>query len=335
MMNFAYCICPSITNSNLDIDNLDELAMNVLSKKASIIIDRYNILMAQYSNQLTEQNVESFEFFEKLLQRHHSRVIESEYAPAEPLEFEDDNLPPKIVLDITSAAKTTRAKYIICQNDSLYSDFESEAFENRLSVITATDEICSAYPDFRVHIEPLRLKKQISFSLRSMADRQCFKKSSEDECNDQIRDLLINGGYLVKDQTRRGVAQSGYSVGEVDLMVYCGNEPYAIIEAMILTSVNTGYIHSHMNKALTKYDNLGLRDCYILVYYRGANFNEFSTRYFSYVSTLTTLNGNPTSPVTIESHSMSEPIYSGYREINSIGRRRDVSINCIHMLIDQ
>lgn len=331
-MNFAYCLCPSLAVANQDVDSFDELAMSVISKKANIILDDYNILMDQYSNLLTDQNVRSFDFFERLLSRHQNRIIKSEYTPDEDL---NNNVPPEVVLDITTKTKTTRAKYIICTNDELYSDLEDDVFKNRVSVITPQDEICSAYPDFRVHITPARLKKQVAFSLRSMADRDIYRSASEDECNDQVRDLLNNAGYLVHDQTRRGVSARGYSAGEIDLMVLCGNQPYAIIEAMIVTSVNRAYIHTHINKSLTKYDNIGLRDFYILVYYRGANFDDFSNRYFDYVSTLTTLNGNAESPVSLAEHEISPPVFTGYREINSIGFRRGVQINCTHMIIDQ
>ncbi|MEL3918163.1 hypothetical protein [Aeromonas enteropelogenes] len=334
-MNFAYCLCPSLTNAHSNVDSLDELAMNVISKKASIIIDNYNILMDEYSNQLTIQNIQSFEFFEKLLSRHQDKIIKSDYIPMD-VKIDDESLAsPKIVFDITAKTKTTRAKYIICQNDALYSDLEEDAFRHRVSVITSNDEICSEFPDYRVHIVSGRLKKQISFSLRTIADRQYFKTASEDECNDQIRDLLTNAGYLIKDQTRRGVSQNGYSPGEIDLLVYCGNEPYAIIEAMILDSVNKSYIHSHIDKALTKYDSHGLKDFYILVYYRGADFNSFAKRYYEHISTLTQLNGNPASPVSLEGYELAEATFNGYREIQCFGERRGYNINCTHMLIDQ
>ncbi|WP_127908170.1 hypothetical protein [Aeromonas hydrophila] len=331
-MNFAYCICPSAATSPLG--DFDEIAMRAIVKKAKIIIDDCNILMENYSRNLSKHNAESFSVFEKIIQKHKDKVIYSYFTPDKNFN-PNDNLGPVKMVDIATNAKTTRAKGIICNDESEYSSLEEEIFHNRISVITTQDDLCSDYPGYRTHINNHRLTEHLSFCLRSLHDRNIFNLASEDECNDQIRDLMASNGYLIKDQTRRGVSDKGYAAGEVDLLVECQNEPYAIIEGLIVNSKQSDYIKRHITKALTKYDNVGLRDFYILVYYRGKNFSSFTDKYQELIEGFTKISGNKTSPVTIHSTTKSEIRNSGYREFVCLGERRETQIKCTHMLIDQ
>ncbi len=331
-MNFAYCICPS--TALVPSSAIDDLAIRIFGKEASIIIDNYNILLSDYSKLLSDNNASSFSLFERLLMRYDHNVIRSSFVPTP--DYDPDTISsPEMLVDITGKAVTVRAKSIICQDDTNFSHLERDIFMNRISVITTTDELCSDFPDYRVHIDPSRLTAHLSTCFRTLCDRDTFKQASEDECNDQIRDMMTCCGYLIKDQTRRGVSTRGYSAGEVDLELCCGNEPYAIIEGLILDSVNRDSITTHVTKALTKYDNIGLRDFFILVYYRGGNFADFAVRYNNFISGLTPISGNQNSPVEMLQHTMSEIMNTGYREIVSIGIRRNVQIKCTHMLIDQ
>ena len=331
-MNFAYCICPSIASAT---DNsIDDLAMRAFTKEASIIIDKYNILLSNYSENLSEDNVQSFRIFELLLMKNTDKVIKSSFVPPD-TDIKSITSSPKLLVDITNNATTVRAKSIICYDDAAFAHLDKEVFDNRISIITSKEEICSDFPDYRIHIDPLRLSSHLSSCLRNMSDRSIFRQATEDECNDQIRDMMTCCGYQIKDQTRRGVSTRGYSAGEVDLSVECGSEPYAIIEGLILDSVNQQSITTHITKALTKYDNIGLRDFFILTYYRGSNFSDFSVRHMNFISGLSTITGNLNSPVHMQEHHLSDIRNSGYREIVSLGFRRDTPIKCTHMLIDQ
>lgn len=331
-MNFAYCICPSAAKSQLG--DIDEIAMRAITKKAKIIIDDCNILMENYSRKLSQNNTESFSLFEKIIIKHKDKIINSHFTPDVNFNPDDDLKPIKLV-EIATNAKTTRAKGIICNDESEYSPLEESIFQNRISVITTQDELCSEYPGYRTHINSHRLTEHLSFCLRSLHDRNIFNQASEDECNDQIRDLMASNGYLIKDQTRRGVSNKGYAAGEVDLLVECGKEPYAIIEGILVDSRKSAYIKTHISKAMTKYDNVGLRDFYILVYYRGKNFSSFTDKYQQLINDFTNISGNKTSPVTMHKTTKSEIRNSGYREFVCLGERREVQIKCTHMLIDQ
>lgn len=331
-MNFAYCICPSATT--VSGNSIDDLAIRMFGKDAAIILDDYNILLTDYSRAISDNNVDSFSLFERLLMKYSNKVIRSSFTPNQDYN-PDIMVEPDILVDITSQSQTVRAKSIICLDDATFSHLEDDIFKNRISIITTTDEICSDFPDYRVHIDPSRLSSHLSTCIRTLCDRDFLKRASEDDCNDQIRDMMTCCGYLIKDQTRRGVSTRGYSAGEVDLEVCCGNEPYAIIEGLILDSVNRDSITTHVTKALTKYDNIGLRDFFILVYYRGGNFADFAVRYNNFISGLTPISGNHNSPVEMQQHTMSEIRNTGYREIVSLGIRRNIQIKCTHMLIDQ
>jgi hypothetical protein len=331
-MNFAYCICPSTAAS--PGSSIDDLALRIFGKEASIIIDNYNILLTDYSKSLSDNNAIGFSIFEKLLMRYDKNVIKSTFTPS-PNFNPDITIAPDILVDITGKAITTRARSIICKDDSEFAHLEDNIFKSRISIITSKEEICSDFPDYRVHIDPLKLSSHLSTCIRTISDRDILKGASEDECNDQIRDMMTCSGYLIKDQTRRGLSSKGYSAGEVDLLVECGKEPYAIIEGLIVSSKQSAYIKRHITKALTKYDNIGLRDFYILVYYRGKNFSSFSDKYQELIGEFKNIVGNKTSPVTIHSTIKSEIRNSGYREFVCLGERRDVQIKCTHMLIDQ
>ena len=69
---------------------------------------------------------------------------------------------------------------------------------------------------------------------------------SEDDRNDGMRDLISSRGLFVRDQTHAGRGQEGKNPGEVDLMIM--NSPtdaQTLIEAMVLSVVNTKYIKEH------------------------------------------------------------------------------------------
>ena len=106
-----------------------------------------------------------------------------------------------------------------------------------------------------------------------------YTTASEDECNDFIAALLESRGYKVKDQTRRGSSATGKSSGEVDIFVE--NDlglPFTIIEALILNSVNTSYIDTHLDK-IYSYDTVGNIFNICLSYVKARDFVNFWDNY--------------------------------------------------------
>jgi hypothetical protein len=110
-----------------------------------------------------------------------------------------------------------------------------------------------------------------------------YTNASEDECNDFVAALLESRGYKVKDQTRRGSSATGKSSGEVDIFVE--NDlglPLTIIEALILSSVNTTYIDTHLDKINT-YDTVGNIFNVCLSYVKTKDLGDFWENYCKHI----------------------------------------------------
>ncbi|WP_034058880.1 COR domain-containing protein [Lacinutrix jangbogonensis] len=109
----------------------------------------------------------------------------------------------------------------------------------------------------------------------------------EDLITDNFTDNLRSKGYFVTDQTRSGKAKK-FS-GELDIMVRNSrNMPVAIVEAMRLSSFNSGNktIINHLNKLLIDYDTNGLSRNFMLIYSETEKFSEFQDKYIQYIKEL-------------------------------------------------
>ena len=116
---------------------------------------------------------------------------------------------------------------------------------------------------------------------------------SEDDRNDGMRDLISSRGLFVRDQTHAGRGQEGKNPGEVDLMIM--NSPtdaQALIEAMVLSVVNTKYIKEHLDKLVDGYNDSGFRDLFLVSYVEleRSKFSSFWNRYKNKVKELGTEN---------------------------------------------
>lgn len=109
-----------------------------------------------------------------------------------------------------------------------------------------------------------------------------YKNVTEDERNDFIRDLLETKGYSVKDQTRQGTSKEGKASGEVDILIQEKDIPYAIIEALNLSSLNASYLDIHIDK-IYKYDTLGYDCNFIISYVTIKDFNVFWNKYKNHI----------------------------------------------------
>ncbi|MDR3543479.1 MAG: hypothetical protein P4L69_21365 [Desulfosporosinus sp.] len=108
-----------------------------------------------------------------------------------------------------------------------------------------------------------------------------YYSATEDERNDYIRDILETAGYNTKDQTRRGKSATGKAAGELDIYVEEKGFPITLIEALNLSSVDTGYIAKHLNKIYT-YDSVGTPFNVCLSYVCVKDFKNFWDNYCVY-----------------------------------------------------
>jgi len=117
------------------------------------------------------------------------------------------------------------------------------------------------------------------FSSQIVCNNALYNQNTrENSINDYFRDLLKAKGYeQVLDQSRHGISVSGKGAGSVDLLMRKGNREVAIIEALRLTSVDTGTIKEHIDKAVTNYNALGT-PTFLLFYAGSSDFGDFWRR---------------------------------------------------------
>lgn len=106
--------------------------------------------------------------------------------------------------------------------------------------------------------------------------------ATEDERNDYVRDMLEQRNYNISDQTRRGLSATGKSSGEIDIFVKKDDEPFTIIEALNLKSLDKSYLSTHLNK-IYSYDTIGNLFNVCLVYVTAKEFTNFWEKYCNYV----------------------------------------------------
>lgn len=153
-------------------------------------------------------------------------------------------------------------------------------------------------------------------------------EGSEDDKTMYIRDLLTAKKYTALDQTQRGKSETGIQSGEVDLLVLNKRRvPFCVIEALVLKSVEKANIKSHIDK-ISKYDVNGLSKNIVLNYVFTADFDDFTKRYKSYISSAEL--EYPLSRV----NDFSNPNYSEVRLINTIFTRSGMERDLIHVLLN-
>lgn len=119
-------------------------------------------------------------------------------------------------------------------------------------------------------------------ALTNIQARHLLWNSEENDLNDAFRDSL-DLLYSVNDQTRRGISQSGTGAGEIDLLIRREGLPFAIIEALRLRSLEREYLNTHVNKALTNYDQAGCPHAFVVVYAQVNDFANFWNKLLEHV----------------------------------------------------
>lgn len=109
---------------------------------------------------------------------------------------------------------------------------------------------------------------------------------SENDFNTYLKSILDKmENIYAMDQTLKGQSSNGKAMGEVDIYIKGANNRTSIIEALKLDSLDRKYIEEHVER-IGKYDKVGNEENFIIVYYTGKNFSEFSQRYENYISNL-------------------------------------------------
>lgn len=153
----------------------------------------------------------------------------------------------------------------------------------------------------------LAFHADIKKALLSIQRNSQYWNLAENSLNDVLRDLL-RMNYIVEDQSRQGISQSGKEAGEVDFLVSYDKEPVAIMEALKLSTLNRAYIESHIDKLLVNYNPLGCPNACLILYVACKDFFGFWEQFVEYIA-------NYTFPFSIEKEFKEAD--SGYTESRS------------------
>jgi hypothetical protein len=113
--------------------------------------------------------------------------------------------------------------------------------------------------------------------------RHSIFREKEDFINNRFRDALVFKDYAVGDQSRGGESESAKSVGERDLVIR--NKDTSITESILegLIFKNKIKVIEHYKKLIHKYDTVGNKQNYLLIYVKEVDFVgawDKYTRYF-------------------------------------------------------
>jgi len=172
------------------------------------------------------------------------------------------------------------------------------------------------------------LKDLISICIKLQAN-SIYYNASEDQRNDYIRDMLKTAGYIINDQTRRGLSPTGKSAGEVDILVEKNNLPVTIIEALNLNSLNTGYLDMHIDK-IYGYDTAGNSFNILLSYVTVANFTEFCDKYVRHIAA----HGYPYHLISVDdAFSIDGITYSDMKIVKTVHNRNNKETVLFHVCL--
>lgn len=120
-------------------------------------------------------------------------------------------------------------------------------------------------------------------ALLNIQKNPLYRGCNENEFNDAIRDNLCMI-YDIYDQTRQGESGTGKQAGEIDLLIKDKRGlPYALIEALRLSSLDKATLNHHITKVLSKYDPIGCPYVFIFTYATGSNFDSFWSKYYQHL----------------------------------------------------
>lgn len=127
------------------------------------------------------------------------------------------------------------------------------------------DILNQSAPDDQVEEHKL-LKTILQVCGQIQREPECWG-TKEDVRNRRMRDALEIAKYDVHDQTQLGISGSKKDVGELDLMLYRGNQiPWSIIEALRIYDGSKGDWNTHLEKVLDNYNPHGVPFLFLVTY---------------------------------------------------------------------
>lgn len=133
--------------------------------------------------------------------------------------------------------------------------------------------------------EKEQLLQAILYSVREVQSKHRVFNNNEDQFNSVIHSILSRE-FRVENQSQRGVSLTGKTPGELDVKVFTlkDNYPLAIIEGLVINTIDSDYISKHLDKLTVNYDPNGLSRNYAVIYAKTDKFTELWSRYLEFVS---------------------------------------------------
>ncbi len=152
------------------------------------------------------------------------------------------------------------------------------------------------------------IEEQLQLACLTICDDPSkYYEMNEDKINRSLRDILrsgLNGSeFSINDQTQLGYSESGKKAGELDLEIRIHGFPYAIIEALIISSRKV--FDSHLSKLIHNYNQVGCGNLALICYCKSNCFEDDCSNIKKWIS-----EGN-----TIFDYNEIETGYGGLRKI--------------------
>lgn len=156
------------------------------------------------------------------------------------------------------------------------------------NIFGINDLLCSVKGNIEERIiSEKTVEKQLDLAcLTICSDPSKYHEMNEDEINRSIRDLLRSGlnnsKFNVNDQTQLGYSESGKRAGELDLEIRIDGFPYAIIEALVISSKSS--FDSHLHKLIDNYNQMGCRNLVLICYCKSNCFEDDFSKIMTWIN---------------------------------------------------
>ncbi|MCQ4103812.1 hypothetical protein NOG67_05640 [Erwinia persicina] len=282
-MAYAHCVCPGFISSHIsDPVVFSNIFMGVLlNSDDQIVLDTKGRLPLEYSKSV-KKNTDAFALLKvwqaQLDKRKDGKVLLTNCDPSGNVH--------ELIFNLIQKAATTFDRNIVTSDNEAYRPYIEELKKQRISIFNLQNLSPNSIKNIlKKSLSFDELSHDVAWALHRLA-RTSNKGLSEDDINDQLRNILLAMKYQVKDQTREGRSASGKGAGELDLIIEEDGYLFSIIEAMKLNSVKAEYINDHYKKLLTNYNPLQITKTILVTYYTGSRFDDWWDGYTKHVSNL-------------------------------------------------
>lgn len=149
---------------------------------------------------------------------------------------------------------------------------------------------------------------------------------------DLLRPFISNKKFYTNEQSLSGKSESGKKQGELDIVIETKEGTLiSFFEGFILNSFNRSIIDRHIEKSIIQYDANGLKEKFVGVYCRAANFSLLATKYFKYLNEIE-IEGIEI--IKTEDFSRIYTNASEMRVYRTIYRRNEIQLMIYHVLIN-